>query len=143
MEWTSFHVQICGMYNRPVTITLASCFPPPRMKSYAWALRRLPPSAQRIATALHTIVTSLLLFRHKRIVLCSQSSLNRASCMAILQPNSNNTAPGAAITGASRVTTRQPCLLLKKATGQRVMQCNMRSGFLKLKIIITAHSRRD
>jgi hypothetical protein len=100
-QWASFHVQICGMYKRPVTITLAKLLPPPRMKSYAWALRRLPPGAQRTATALHTIVTSLPLSRHNCTVLCSNPSLNCASCRASLHPNPNNTALGAAITGAS------------------------------------------
>jgi hypothetical protein len=148
-QWSGppFMYRSAAWYNRLVTITLAKLLAPPRMKSYAWALRRLPPSAQRIATVLHTIVTSLpgaCLFLATTAPCCAVNhpSIVRLACPFCTQiPITRRWARRSQAPHESRLVI--PCLLLKKATGQGVMQCNMRSGFLKLKIIITVHSRRD
>lgn len=104
------------MYRSAVSITDLSLLLPlptlPMNSLYAWALRRLPPSAQRIATILHTLVTSLPQFSPPlhRAVQQTCAPLSRACCLlAHLHPNSNNTALGAAITGASRLVNPACC----------------------------------
>ena len=79
------------MYRSAVSITDLSLLLPlptlPMNSLYAWALRRLPPSAQRIATILHTLVTSLPQFSPPLHRAVQQTCAPPQSCMLPASPS--------------------------------------------------------
>jgi hypothetical protein len=105
------------MYRSAVSITDLSLLLPlptlPMNSLYAWALRRLPPSAKNSnSTAHYRHFTASFSPQIHRAVQQTCAPLSRACCLLawpICTQNSNSTALGAAITCASRLVNPACC----------------------------------